>query len=52
MDVVKVFNESIVELNLSGKDITELPDLSIYPNLRKLYCSCNEIEKLDNLPIL
>jgi len=40
----------IIELDLSSKGITELPDLSIYPNLRKLYCYQNNLTKIDNLP--
>ena len=41
---------NITELDLSGKGLTKLPDLSIYINLKKLNCSENEITSLDNLP--
>ena len=42
---------SITELDLSCKGLTELPDLSIYPNLIELDCSDNYISNLDNLPL-
>ena len=43
-------NESITNLDLTYRDLTELPDLSIYPNLKKLNCSNNKLISLDNLP--
>jgi len=42
---------NITELDLSNKGLTKLPDLSIYTNLKKLYCNCNKIVSLDNLPL-
>ena len=42
---------SITELDLSNKELTELPDLSAYTNLKKLNCSCNKITHIDNLPL-
>ena len=41
---------SITELDLSGKGLTTLPDLSKYINLKKLTCACNNIITLDSLP--
>ena len=41
---------SITELDLSNQNLTELPNLSIYPNLKILYCSNNQITELNNLP--
>ncbi len=43
-------DSSITELDLSSKNLSKLPDLSIYPNLKKLKCSYNKLTKLDNLP--
>jgi len=41
---------NITELDLFNKDLTTLPDLSIYTNLKKLNCAGNKIATLDNLP--
>ena len=41
---------NITELDLFNKGLTKLPDLSIYINLKKLYCSNNKLTSLDNLP--
>ena len=41
---------NITELHLSNKGLTQLPDLSIYTNLKVLNCSRNQITSLDNLP--
>ena len=42
---------SITKLNISQKGLTQLPDdIDKYTNLRELYCSCNELTNLDNLP--
>ncbi len=43
-------NSTIIELDLSNKNLTKIPDLSIYPNLIKLNISKNKIKNLDNLP--
>ena len=41
---------SIKELDLSEQNLRILPDLSLYVNLKKLYCGENYIISLDNLP--
>jgi Leucine-rich repeat (LRR) protein len=38
-------------LDLSNQGLTELPDLSMYINLKILYCKFNNFTTLDNLPI-
>ena len=35
---------SITKLNLTFKGLTELPDLSIYTNLKELNCSDNKLK--------
>ena len=40
----------ITELDLYDQELTELPDLSKYTNLKKLYCHYNKLTNLDNLP--
>ena len=40
----------ITELDLSNKGLANLPDLSLYTNLKILICSYNKITSLDNLP--
>ena len=43
---------SITELDISNKDLTELPkDIAKYTNLKILNCSFNQITSLDNLPL-
>ena len=43
--------ESITYLDISGRDLTELPeDLHLYINLVELNCSSNKISSLVNLP--
>jgi Leucine-rich repeat (LRR) protein len=37
---------SVTELNLSNRNLTELPDLSNYRNLQILYCDNNQITSL------
>ena len=41
---------SITELDLSYKGLTQLPDLSLYTNLKNLNCSQNQITSMNNLP--
>ena len=41
---------SVEELNLNNKELSELPDLSLYTNLKKLNCGSNKLTSLDNLP--
>ena len=55
MKYIKKYEEledksKIQELDLSGKKLTELPDLSEYTNLKKLYCSDNKLTYLSKLP--
>jgi len=38
--------EKVEELDLSHSQLTELPDLSLWPNLKRLNCSFNNIRKL------
>ena len=40
----------ITELDLSNRELTELPDLSMYVNLVTLNCSENNLTQLYNLP--
>ena len=40
----------IKEINICNKNLSILPDLSIYTCLRKLECSGNKITQLNNLP--
>ncbi len=42
---------SITKLDISFKRLTQLPDdIGKYTNLQELYCSCNKLTNLDNLP--
>ena len=41
---------NIIELNLSNKQLNELPDLSKYTNLEILDCYNNNLTSLNNLP--
>ena len=41
---------SIIELDLSNKQLNELPDLSKYTNLEILNCNNNNLTNLYNLP--
>ena len=40
----------ITELNFFGTNLTILPDLSRYINLKKIKCTETQITSLDNLP--
>ena len=42
--------EGILTLDISGKGITSLPDLTRFTNLKKLNCSRNNLTSLPNLP--
>ena len=55
MKYIKTYEENIdksqiTELNLYGKNLTELPNLSEYINLKKLYCNNNKLTSLPELP--
>jgi len=41
---------TVNELNLSNLNLTVLPDLSLYTNLRILHCNNNQLTSLDILP--
>ena len=43
-------SEDISTLNISSKNITSLPDLTRFKNLKILYCSYNELTSLPTLP--
>ena len=47
---VDVDYASITSLDLSNQQLDVLPDLSMYINLIKLNCNCNNLTALDNLP--
>ena len=47
---LKILDYTIEELDLSNKNLTVLPDLSKYINLKVLKCNDNKITNLDNLP--
>ena len=43
---------TIIELDISSKRLTELPDdIDKYTNLKTLNCNNNKITSLDNLPL-
>jgi len=48
--VFELYYARITELNLSYKNLTVLPDLSLYVNLQTLHCHNNQLTSLDNLP--
>jgi hypothetical protein len=41
---------TVIELDLSNQELTELPDLILYTNLKILKCNYNKLTNLDNLP--
>ena len=43
-------SDDIVCLDISFKDITSLPDLTRFTNLKKLYCYNNQLTSLPDLP--
>jgi Leucine-rich repeat (LRR) protein len=43
-------SEDIVTLSIDGRDITSLPDLTRFKNLKELYCSDNQLTSLHSLP--
>jgi Leucine-rich repeat (LRR) protein len=43
-------SEDISELNVNDQGITSLPDLTIFKNLKKLYCFNNKLTSLPTLP--
>ena len=55
MKYIKTYEENIdkstiTELDLSYKNLAELPDLSEYINLKYLYCDANQLTELPELP--
>ena len=42
--------DDIIELDVSNKNLSELPDISRFTKLQKLSCYNNQITQLDNLP--
>ncbi len=50
IDYLNSLNVNVKEINLSNKELTVLPDLSRFTNLKKLDCSFNKIKKINNLP--
>ena len=48
--IIGLYYGRITELNLSGRNLTVLPDLSLYTNLQRLYCYNNQLTSLNNLP--
>ncbi len=42
--------DDIIELDVSNKILSELPDISRFTKLQELYCHNNQITQLDNLP--
>jgi len=43
-------NYEVEKLDLSYKNLTKLPDLSLYKNLKNLNCSNNQISTLEGCP--
>ena len=43
-------SEDILTIDISGKGIKSLPDLTRFKNLEVLYCFCNELTSLGTLP--
>jgi len=43
-------SKDILTLNIIGKGIKSLPDLTRFKNLKKLYCSSNKLTSLPTLP--
>lgn len=50
IDLDNVENLKVVELDLSNRGLTVLPDLTIYPNLKRLNCSFNQLTSLYGIP--
>ena len=55
MKHIKTFEQTkdkslITELDISVQNLTELPDLNEYTNLKRLYCEANELTSLPELP--
>ena len=55
MKYIKTFEQQedkskIIKLNLSDRNLTKLPDLSEYINLKELYCGYNNLTSLPELP--
>lgn len=49
-DYLDSLDENVEIMNLINNELTYLPDLSRFKNLKRLVCSYNKIKKLDILP--
>lgn len=50
IDLDNIQNLKVFEIDLSSSGLTVLPDLTIYPNLKKLNCSFNQLTSLIGIP--
>jgi Leucine-rich repeat (LRR) protein len=50
IELDNIQNLKIFEIDLSNRGLTILPDLTIYPNLKKLNCSFNQLISLNGIP--
>ena len=50
MEYINSLSPDVIEIDISYKNLSILPDLSRFTCLQKLDCSCNQIIQLDNLP--
>lgn len=47
---IELLQNDVISIDLTNKQLIELPDLSRFVNLQYLDCSNNEIKRIDNLP--
>ena len=50
MSILDNFNNDVIEINISNKNINESLDFSKFTKLQTLDCSYNKIIQLNNLP--